>query len=86
MYPVFLPLIKKLDPVNIADLICDVQQMTDSTADVFKLTMVKPRLTSTERKVKEGDRRHVANRGWQVYYGSQWIPEAVWWKVKIAGF
>ena len=80
MKKVILPVIKKVFPTATLDEIIGSQPMTGESHS-FKFRVVD----GDEPPPKEGTKRHVFSRGWEVYYGNEWIPESVWMKIKISG-
>ena len=79
--PILIPMIRRLIPDTFIYDLCSVQPMTGDVGDIFGIRVVPEH----GENAIEGHRRHVFGRGWQVYYGTEWIPEDVWIKIKIKG-
>jgi len=63
--------------------IIDAQPMTGPTPSQYSF---KFKAESEVKPPREGDLRHVFGRGWQRFYGAEWVDEALWLKLKIRGF
>lgn len=76
-----IPIIRRMAPAVLAEQLVSVQPMTGA-GGIFELRHV------TQQSLPEplqGNRRHSFLKGWQRYYGNQWIAESVWIKIKIKG-
>lgn len=77
---VILPVIKHVSPFLASDVL-DTQPMQGYSEHSFSFKVIdKP------KPPKEGDLRHCFGRGWQRFYGTEWVDEALWLKLKIKGF
>jgi hypothetical protein len=82
-YPLLsIPIIRRVLPQNIASEILSVQSMTDASADIFKFRTVTQ---FDEDPPLEGTQLHKFGQGWFRRYNGEWIPDSVWWKLKIKG-
>lgn len=43
------------------------------------------RVATTIYRPHQGERMHCIVRGWLRYYGTQWVPELVWLRIKMRG-
>jgi hypothetical protein len=82
--PIYLPLIKNLDPKTLAAELCSVQPMTQETGDALKC-IIKTAAEVEAEEPAQGAERHVFCKGWEIYYGTEWIDYDVWAKIKRAG-
>lgn len=78
---IILPIIRNIHPKVIAADIVGVQPMT-SAGEVFKLKYVE---RAKLPEPKQGDLRHHFIHGYQRYYGTAWISDHLWCKIKIKG-
>lgn len=78
---IIIPNIRRIDPQVLAAEIVGVQPMT-SGGEVFKLKHVE---RSKLPEPKQGNWRHDFILGYQRYYGTAWISDSLWWKIKIKG-
>lgn len=80
--PIVIATIRKFMPGLMAQEMLSVQSMA-GVANIFTLK-------STNRSICELDyikgNLKFTSRGVQRMYHGQWIPEDVWWKLKIKGF
>jgi hypothetical protein len=90
MNEILIPMIRKIIPGEIAKLLTSVQPMA-GIADLYSLA---PPMSEDppeyyprqgEYHPKQGDKRHAANRGWQRYYGDEWVDDRVWWRIRVKG-
>ena len=83
MQPISISVIRNVLPDVFARELLSVQRMSDGAGEVFKLH------TKTEGPDDEircyGNRRHSILKGWERNYHGTWVPDAVWWKIKIGG-
>jgi len=78
MLNVIIPIIKRPLSVDIGSII-RAQPMTETD---YSFSFV---IDNVPKPSKEGDIKHVFSKGWQRFYGGEWIDEALWLKIKICG-
>jgi len=85
MIPTIIPVIKNCCPEILAKDIISVQPMCEDAGHIFRFR--EPGVGSGTEYPKGGlVERHTFRTGWEVMYHGQWIPQDVWWKLKIKGF
>lgn len=80
---ILLPMIRRVMPTVIAHDLMNVQPMTGEVGKIFTLKAVTHE--QIEELAKEGATRHVFGRGWERFYGGEWISDDLYWKLKIKG-
>lgn len=81
MNKVRIPIITRIIPSILAKDLCGIQPITDMASDIF-------RLTNANRGpivYKQGELVHSFLRGYQRYYGTSFISNELWFKLKIKG-
>jgi hypothetical protein len=78
---ILIPVIRDAMPQLLAQELAGVQPMTGA-GEIFTLKKV----TQKERQPHQGEWMHDFIRGHLRYYGSQWIPQQLWIKIKLKGF
>lgn len=92
MAPILIPVIRQITPEILAEEICSVQPMSESAGSIYGLKAsqfsmkIETDVIQFKNPPKQGDTRHVFGRGWERYYGTEWISTETWlWKIKIHG-
>lgn len=77
-----ISVIRKVMPQVIAHELASVQPMSKASANIYTLRYVKQK---DMPEPNQGERQHDFIHGWQRYYGTQWIAEHLWIKIKLRG-
>ena len=76
-------LVRQTVPELFAKEICSVQPMNFDLNPLF--WAVEEAGKSVYFNPKQGERMHDFARGWLRFYGTEWIPEHVYFKIKLKG-
>ena len=83
MAPILIPVIRQITPEILAEEICSVQPMTNA-GKIFDLKAprfsmrIETDVIQSKKPPQQGDTRHVFGRGWECYYGTEWISTETW--------
>lgn len=80
MNEALLSMIKRVVPDVMAAQLLSVQPMTDGRIFTLRAPTI---LANIKEHYKQGDLRHSFIHGWQRYYGTEWISNDTWIKIKV---
>lgn len=83
---VLIPIIRKKLPTIVASELCSARPMTGNPAQTFVFRMLTADdIKQEQNNTVNGALRHDFLNGWERFFNGQWIPDAVYFKLKNKG-